>query len=347
MLATACLDGEAGEGGRSDYGRVSARVAYIKELDERGWVVYSNWGSGEGKGRDVFGLMGDCESSGAAAPADVKVDLGVPGSHTGAAAAGDASHPDGISITHGHKKDGLIHGLQGPGVRDSGFAAARAAVDETAPKPAAAVPTKTTPNFWAALTFNFPTVERQVRVEGVVEPVTSRDSIAYWRTRARGSRVGAWASAQSAVLWEVGPAEASQVGEEMRRAAADVEQTSAGTRAGDGAAPSSQKSQQQQQQQQHPGSALVDDGRAALEARVTAATARYGVADDDADDVPLPPFWGGVRVVPESVEFWQGRASRLHDRFRYVRDHKAEADARAEAKAGDGEFKWRVQRLSP
>ncbi len=48
-------------------------------------------------------------------------------------------------------------------------------------------------------------------------------------------------------------------------------------------------------------------------------------------DVPRPPHWGGLLLVPETVEFWQGRASRLHDRLRYVRE-------------GD---KWRLERLSP
>lgn len=48
--------------------------------------------------------------------------------------------------------------------------------------------------------------------------------------------------------------------------------------------------------------------------------------------VPLPPHWGGFRVTPETVEFWQGRESRLHDRLRYVR------------KKGGG---WQVERLSP
>ena len=48
-------------------------------------------------------------------------------------------------------------------------------------------------------------------------------------------------------------------------------------------------------------------------------------------DVPLPSFWGGYRVVPEQIEFWQGRRNRLHDRFQYSRD-------------GDG---WAIERLAP
>jgi pyridoxamine 5'-phosphate oxidase len=51
----------------------------------------------------------------------------------------------------------------------------------------------------------------------------------------------------------------------------------------------------------------------------------------DAAEIPAPPFWGGVRVVPDTVEFWQGRAARMHDRLRYRRD-------------GDS---WRIERLSP
>jgi len=68
-------------------------------------------------------------------------------------------------------------------------------------------------------------------------------------------------------------------------------------------------------------------GRAELEARIAAAQARFG-----ADPVPCPPTWGGYRLVPDRVELWQGRPSRLHDRLRYAR-----VDDRG----------WRIERLSP
>jgi len=75
-----------------------------------------------------------------------------------------------------------------------------------------------------------------------------------------------------------------------------------------------------------PQSAPVTD-RAALEERWRETAARF-----PADDVPLPPDWGGYVLAPRRIEFWQGRPNRLHDRFSYTRD-------------ADG--KWRIQRLAP
>jgi pyridoxamine 5'-phosphate oxidase len=62
-----------------------------------------------------------------------------------------------------------------------------------------------------------------------------------------------------------------------------------------------------------PQSSVLAD-RATLERRMADLTGRY-----DGTDVPRPPHWGGIRVVPHTVEFWQGRADRLHDRLVYVR----------------------------
>ena len=122
-------------------------------------------------------------------------------------------------------------------------------------------------------------MERQVRVEGVAERLSGTESQVYYDTRARGSKVGAWASAQSEVL----------------------------TPQGEG-----------------------DDGRGKLEEHVRDVEERFKDTKDG--EIPVPPFWGGLRIVPDMIEFWQGRESRLHDRFRYV---------------GDGKGGWRIERLSP
>jgi pyridoxamine 5'-phosphate oxidase len=71
-------------------------------------------------------------------------------------------------------------------------------------------------------------------------------------------------------------------------------------------------------------SSVIDD-RSTLDARRAEIEARFP------DEVPLPEFWGGFRVVPSTIEFWQGREDRLHDRLRYRRDDDA----------------WTVERLSP
>ncbi len=95
-------------------------------------------------------------------------------------------------------------------------------------------------------------LQRQVRIEGLVEPVDPAKADAYFASRPRGSQISAWASRQSRPV----------------------------------------------------------DSRAALEAQYTAAQERFEGAD-----VPRPPFWGGLRLVPDRIEFWQGRENRLHDRI--------------------------------
>ncbi|KAJ5802731.1 uncharacterized protein N7503_005181 [Penicillium pulvis] len=222
-------------------GRVSARVVYLKELDERGWVVYSNWGSREGKGGQVFGNE----------------------------EGGSTKLPEPSEAAASHLG-----------------------------------------NRWGALTFCWAAVERQVRIEGKFEPLSREESELYWRTRERGSQIGGWASWQSKVLWSAQPAQMEE--RQRRKSVAKVQEAEAGS---DALAKLDQTD--------------IDDGRAALEQRVKDMEKKF----EGVKDIPLPPFWGGVRLVPESVEFWQGRKSRLHDRFRYVREGE------------DGQ--WRLQRLSP
>ena len=71
----------------------------------------------------------------------------------------------------------------------------------------------------------------------------------------------------------------------------------------------------------------VVSGREQLEAQFTAALEKYGETE-----IPLPPHWGGCRLTPQTIEFWQGRRSRLHDRFRYTRPPGGA---------------WKIERLAP
>jgi len=148
-------------------------------------------------------------------------------------------------------------------------------------------------NKWVSLCFWWKGLERQVRVEGKGERLSAEESQRYFDTRARGSRLGAWASQQSSVL------RLRQVESAMGN---------------DG-------------QQQ-------DDGRAELEERVKEVQRRF----EGQDKIPVPEFWGGLRVVPEMVEFWQGRESRLHDRLRYDKVEQGKGDSGGE---------WEIKRLSP
>ena len=72
----------------------------------------------------------------------------------------------------------------------------------------------------------------------------------------------------------------------------------------------------------------VIDARRILDARLAEMTERFA----GHDDIKLPPHWGGYRIVPATIEFWQGRANRLHDRFRYTRQP---SDS------------WTIERLAP
>ena len=119
----------------------------------------------------------------------------------------------------------------------------------------------------ACLVFMWSDLERQVRIEGSVEKVSSAESDAYFASRPLGARHSACASPQSEVVPD----------------------------------------------------------RKTLEAAMADVKARYG------DNPPRPPHWGGYRCLPREIEFWQGRADRLHDRLLY-RKH-----------AGG----WRIERLAP
>ncbi|KAF8582816.1 pyridoxamine 5'-phosphate oxidase [Ramaria rubella] len=79
-------------------------------------------------------------------------------------------------------------------------------------------------------------------------------------------------------------------------------------------------------------------GEDELAERVEEIKTRFGVTDEMAEaNIPLPEFWGGWRIIPDEVEFWAGRPSRLHDRVRYLRVEGS----------SDGAPEWKIERLSP
>lgn len=106
----------------------------------------------------------------------------------------------------------------------------------------------------AALTFFWPQLERQVRLEGKAEPISAEESDAYFNERPRSSRIGAWSSDQSRSV----------------------------------------------------------ESRDRLEERYGRWEERF-----QGQEIPRPEHWGGIRVKPVRIEFWQGRADRMHDRIAF------------------------------
>jgi pyridoxamine 5'-phosphate oxidase len=121
----------------------------------------------------------------------------------------------------------------------------------------------------ATLVFWWAELERQVRVVGTVEKISSAQSDSYFEVRPSKSRLGAWASNQSEVI----------------------------------------------------------ASREILEQQLKDFERHY-----ENQEVPRPPHWGGYRVIPQKIEFWQGRSSRLHDRLLYSRLEYGS---------------WKIERLSP
>jgi len=120
----------------------------------------------------------------------------------------------------------------------------------------------------AALLFPWLNLERQVKIIGNVEKISTLESIEYFASRPKDSQLGAWASQQSVTI----------------------------------------------------------SSRSLLISQFESMKNKFSKGE-----VPLPDFWGGYRVIPDSIEFWQGRESRLHDRFIYQRSDNS----------------WSISRLSP
>jgi len=121
----------------------------------------------------------------------------------------------------------------------------------------------------ACLLFFWKELERQVRIDGVVEKIPPAESEEYFQSRPPGSRIGAWASPQSTVI----------------------------------------------------------ANREVIEKNVTELEKKYA-----SGEIPRPEHWGGYIIKPTSIEFWQGRSSRLHDRIRYTLQKNNQ---------------WLIERLAP
>lgn len=122
---------------------------------------------------------------------------------------------------------------------------------------------------YVALTFFWPELERQVRIEGQATKVSEERSTTYFHSRPRASQLGAWVSPQSQTIVN----------------------------------------------------------RSVLDQRQKELSERF-----DDEKIPRPHYWGGYAVRPHSIEFWQGRPSRLHDRLLYQRQN---------------DDTWAIDRLAP
>ena len=132
----------------------------------------------------------------------------------------------------------------------------------------------------AALVFFWKELERQIRIQGTVEKVSAEESDRYFNSRPASSRIGAWASPQSAVI----------------------------------------------------------ENRLVIEQNVE----RYSSIFAN-DSIERPDHWGGYIVKPTSIEFWQGRSSRLHDRIRYTLENSS-YNASTDTKT---DLNWKIERLAP
>jgi len=109
-------------------------------------------------------------------------------------------------------------------------------------------------NSKAALVFFWKELERQVRIEGIAEKVSEKESDIYFFSRPQGSRLGAWASPQSQII---------------------------------------------------PNRDILDRNYIKFQEQYK-------------NDIPRPLFWGGYRIIPNMIEFWQGRSNRMHDRIQFT-----------------------------
>jgi pyridoxamine 5'-phosphate oxidase len=123
-------------------------------------------------------------------------------------------------------------------------------------------------NQFASMTFFWTSLEKQIRVEGIVKKITAAESDEYFNSRPRGSQAGAWVSPQSQVI----------------------------------------------------------PGREGLD-----VSQELFLKENEGKEIKRPPFWGGYRIIPAKIEFWQGRTSRLHDRILYTLENE----------------EWKIERLAP